>query len=317
MYVVKLSVPLRRDASILTFPNASLGLQELLSSAKSMLTNFEHWMDEFSAATPGRIHYSLLVKFLYDWDAYYNAFNTWKTKDSEKLTSNLIAHYMDYERLWNTVKNQANAETEWRPNIVFQQEEIRRKVRNLGSDAAIARLEDSLRQMREMMPTKKDDSELESDSVKGSINDQESGDWSKKENDLTVPPRQVAVSPTSLPSSSINLSPSSGDTDTSLSSSSMSDDAHGSNTSLQKLIQSFGEYGAGFSNEKLAHEIIIDPDFELKPLKRSELEERVRAMATKALLETAREDFERGQYDKWIPGLVKDIKQVRRPAACL
>src|SRR5947208_2980068 len=130
-----------------------------------MLANFERWIDEVSVTTPGRIHYSSLVKFLYDWDAYYNAFNTWKTKDSEKLASNLTAHYLDYEKLWNTVKNQANAETEWRPNIVFQQEEIRRKVRNLGGDAAMARLENALRQLREKMPKDNDESGVGNDTV--------------------------------------------------------------------------------------------------------------------------------------------------------
>ena len=94
----------------------------------------------------------------------------------------------------------------------------------------------------------------------------------------------------------------------------MSDNIHVASNNLQTIIQNFGDYGAGLSNEKLAHEIIIDPDFELKPQKRTELEERVRAMTTKALLDSAREDFEQGRYDKWIPSLMKDIKQVCKPS---
>ncbi|CAG8605865.1 7974_t:CDS:2 [Paraglomus brasilianum] len=266
---------------------------ELLSSAKSMLANFERWIDEVSVTTPGRIHYSSLVKFLYDWDAYYNAFNTWKTKDSEKLTSNLIAHYLDYEKLWNTVKNQANAETEWRPNIVFQQEEIRRKVRNLGGDAAMARLENALRQLRKKIPKDNDESGFGNDTVKRSVS-QESGDWSDKDDVLQSPSASPSLQGTG--SSTISSSP-------------VSNNIHEANNNLQTIIQSFGGYGAGLSNEKLAHEIIIDPDFELKPQKRTELEERVRAMTTKALLDSAREDFEQGRYDKWIPSLMKDIKQ--------
>src|SRR6266511_123590 len=99
-----------------------------------MLKSLERWMNSVVNDKHNKVHYNGLINFLFAWDTYYKDFNLWKTKDSEKLANNLIAHYMELEKLWNTVKDQANAETEWRMNIVHQQEEIRRKIRDLGGD---------------------------------------------------------------------------------------------------------------------------------------------------------------------------------------
>ncbi|CAG8812793.1 29744_t:CDS:2, partial [Racocetra persica] len=80
---------------------------------------------------------------------------------------------------------------------------------------------------------------------------------------------------------------------------------------LHHIIQSLGgsQVNLGLTNEQLAHEIIIDPDFELKPPKLSELEERVRAIATKAFFDSVKADLEQGQYERWVPELLSDVKQ--------
>src|SRR6266498_390261 len=135
-----------------------------------MLRELEHWFNEISNDEPNKIHVNHLLSFLSAWDTYYNDFDNWKSKDSEKLASNLVAHYMELEKLWNTVKTQANAETEWKMNIMHQQEEIRRKIRDLGGDEAISKLERSLRRLKEKLP-KKSDETIISDSVTGVNND--------------------------------------------------------------------------------------------------------------------------------------------------
>src|ERR1043166_7177409 len=137
-----------------------------------MLRELEKWFNEISNDEPNKIHVNHLLSFLSAWDTYYNDFNTWKSKDSEKLASNLIAHYMELEKLWNTVKTQADAETEWRMNIVHQQEEIRRKIRNLGGDEAISKLERVLRRLKERLPNESGDEIDTSDSVTGVNNGQ-------------------------------------------------------------------------------------------------------------------------------------------------
>src|SRR5207253_842042 len=61
------------------------------------------------------------------------------------------------------------------------------------------------------------------------------------------------------------------------------------NADLHRIMRSLGAHdGDDLTNEQLAHEIIIDPEFELQPPKRTELEERVKSMATKAFFDSAR-----------------------------
>ncbi|CAB5382069.1 unnamed protein product [Rhizophagus irregularis] len=289
--------------------------RKLFTSAKVMLRELEQWFNEFSNDEPNKIHINHLLSFLSAWDTYYKDFDNWKSKDSEELASNLIAHYAELEKLWNTVKTQANAETEWRMNIVQQQEVIRSKIRNLGGDEAISKLERSLRRLKEKLPNESGDETDTSDSVAGVNNEREAEEI--KEQESSTPPRQKFV-PSPLVTKVSNLTQNSSQSmpkSSSYFAFSPSTSPLGSpsepstNSDLHRIMQSLGHDGVGLTNEQLAHEIIIDPEFELQPPKRTELEERVRSMATKAFFDSARADFEKGKYDVWIPNLLSDIKQ--------
>ncbi|CAG8657283.1 16399_t:CDS:2 [Cetraspora pellucida] len=280
----------------------------LLNSSETMLKELEQWFTEIDNDNSNRISYNNLLSFLSAWDTYYKDFNTWKSKDSEKLANNLITHYMELEKLWNTVKNQANAETEWRMNIVEQQEEIRRKIRNLGGDEAMAKLERVLRRLKAKLPIVDGENVDITDSVTGAVNDQEND---HKEQDPDLPPRQSFVPQTLAADGSVELANPSPQSITSSTNTSTSHNQSAANANLYHIIQSLGgsQVNSGLTNEQLAHEIIIDPDFELKPPKISELEERVRNMATKAFFDSVRADFEQGRYERWVPELLSDVKQ--------
>jgi hypothetical protein len=284
-----------------------------------MLRELEQWFNEVSNDETNKIHINHLLSFLSAWDTYYNDFNTWKSKDSEKLASNLIAHYIELEKLWNTVKTQADAETEWRMNIVHQQEEVRRKLRNLGGDEAISKLERVLRRLKERLPNESGDEIDTSDSVTGANNGQET-EVAKEQELLSSPPRQkfvpsplvTKVSNNKLTQSSSKSSPATSYFAFSPSTSPPTSPSQSStNVDLHHIMKSLGAHvGDGLTNEQLAHEIIIDPEFELQPPKRNKLEDRVRSMATKAFFDSARAEFEKGKYDVWIPNLLSDVKQV-------
>lgn len=283
----------------------------LLNSSKTMLQELEQWFSEIDYVNSNKIFYNNLLNFLSAWDTYYKNFNTWKSKDSEKLASNLITHYMELEKLWNTVKNQANAETEWRMNIVEQQEEIRRKIRNLGGDEAIAKLERVLRRLKAKLPVNGGENVDVSDSVTGTVNDQTDDQIIVHiEQDSGSPPRQSFVPQTLATDASVELTNSNIQSTISSTNISSSHDQSTTNVNLHRIIQSLGgSHVNSSSNEQLAHEIIIDPNFELKPPKLSDLEDRVRAMATKAFFDSVRTDFKQGRYERWIPELLSDIKQ--------
>lgn len=69
-------------------------------------------------------------------------------------------------------------------------------------------------------------------------------------------------------------------------------------------------YGAALSNEQLARELARNPDFQLKPKKKSQLEEQISKIAKAAFFDRAREEFSKGIYTNFVPSLLQDIKSV-------
>jgi hypothetical protein len=65
-----------------------------------------------------------------------------------------------------------------------------------------------------------------------------------------------------------------------------------------------------WSNQKLAHELIMDPDFKMKRTDASTLEGQVAAMARKAFFDSVREQLSQEKYEEVVPNLIKDIKDV-------
>ena len=72
------------------------------------------------------------------------------------------------------------------------------------------------------------------------------------------------------------------------------------------------QFGSFLSNEQLAHELVRDPDFELKPNQnKSAMEIRITEIAKKAFFDKVRTEFQNGNYLEYSPGLLKDIKSVK------
>ncbi|KAI9345539.1 T-complex 11 [Obelidium mucronatum] len=62
------------------------------------------------------------------------------------------------------------------------------------------------------------------------------------------------------------------------------------------------------TNEKLAHELTLDPEFSLKKPALSDLEASVREMARKAFFDQVRQDFIKGNFGTHVPEFLNDIK---------
>lgn len=89
--------------------------------------------------------------------------------------------------------------------------------------------------------------------------------------------------------------------------------ANNSNANPQQLGQLLNGYvpSSGLTNEQLAHELIMDPEFKLKSYEPSnDLEKRVRMMAEKAFFDKIAEDIEQGTAQTSLPALIKDVKNV-------
>lgn len=69
------------------------------------------------------------------------------------------------------------------------------------------------------------------------------------------------------------------------------------------------EFGNIFSNERMAHEIILDPDYEIKkPAPSNTFESQIAEIAKKAFFDKIAEDIAKSDYN-WLPGMVEEIRK--------
>ncbi|KAI8387531.1 T-complex protein 11-domain-containing protein [Blakeslea trispora] len=78
---------------------------------------------------------------------------------------------------------------------------------------------------------------------------------------------------------------------------------------LGRLLDGFAQSDSGLTNEFLAHELIMDPEFKLQHHESSnELEKRVRLMAEKAFFDKLEQDIRQGKADSSLPSVIQDVK---------
>ncbi|KAJ3122862.1 hypothetical protein HK098_002438 [Nowakowskiella sp. JEL0407] len=306
------------------------------NSAKTSLEHFESWLRSISSPAS----YAMLRKFLTTWSSFIKSFNQWKAKDTEKLIDGMVAHWIDIERLWLSVMHQVDADTQWRPRIEKQQRAIVSKLQRFGK-AGMQKLREEQQKLRsEIASNEPEDSdsvmasEEDSDAIitdtEGSASDvlstspqkfparrpSRSDSVTLSSRDTSLSPHRVPGSPkrsTGSPSRSLTSSP------TRLaSSSSMPADATSRlktsvSTEFASLVstmaQESNESMAQLNNEQLAHELVLDPDFEMTKRKVSPVEERVREMAKRAFFDSIKDGFKTGKHTEYLPGLLQDIQK--------
>lgn len=90
-------------------------------------------------------------------------------------------------------------------------------------------------------------------------------------------------------------------------------DANHRSASGEQLGQLLNGYApeSGLTNEQLAHELIMDPEFKLlRQQPTNDLEKRVRAMAEKAFFDKIAQDIEDKTPELSLPSLIMDVKNV-------
>ena len=205
------------------------------------------------------------IDFVEHWHKYHIAFESWKKRDTEKLLDEMHKHFLELDRLWETVKDQVDAETVWRPKLRKQQSQIRQKALKIGGKAALSRFGAQDPAVMDLITTA---DESMSDSRPSSHESVTSSDLRDSNNHGT---------------------------------------SQGHKQTLKKVM---AEYGSILSNERIAHEIVVDPDYELKPDTKS-LEFQVKSVARKAFFDKIRQDYAAGDLS-WVEGVVSDIRAVSR-----
>lgn len=236
---------------------------ELKSMAEAILLEFD-----LLQSNPRRHLHSLSSRL----SAYLDAFNRWKSGDSEKIIQGLEDHFLQLEQLWLTVQSQVDAEIEWKPKIRNQQKSIRAKLGRLGGKQALNNLELRVKLIPGTTETLEVDERKRADSV----------------TKTKFPSASSPILPTSPHSFSPKPSP-------------MLIDEQ---SPVEKSLNGFGEL---LSNEQMAHELALDPDFELTPPTLSPLEKQVKEMATKAFFDSIRAHISNENFT-WVSGMVDSIR---------
>lgn len=260
------------------FPKETIQTEDspLIQLALDMLTSFESWLKN----TRSHRLYSLMRQFLEDYMSYHDAFEAWKHKDSMKVVDELISHWMDLERLWLSVVHQEDAPDQWAPRIQQQQKHIFTRIARFGP-SALEKLESVRQQEKDarlssMTQEERDTLDISDISLKGTFSPQ------VYRSAIHAHRRRDSVSPMGSPKSQKR-----------------------SSTPAMNLSQ----YGQAMSNEQLAHELIVNPDFSLKPTQKSALEEQVSEMAKKAFFDTVKQELEQGVYGNHVLNLISDMKK--------
>ncbi|KAJ3277222.1 hypothetical protein HK104_003544 [Borealophlyctis nickersoniae] len=267
-------------------PNIGPEEEALRESAVVMLVDFESWIDGFGTEKS----YTLSHRFIDSWTAFYAAFEAWKSQDSRKIVESMVAHWIELERLWLSVKEQVGAHIEFLPRIEEQQKEIAGRLQKFGPDA-LAKLEQARASLLDTASFGRESPEEPSRTTLST---------SPKRFPANRFQRKDSVAPTS-----IDITPA-GDSVRSTDDPKLPPTPSAEAPDVRKMVS--GYHDQQLSNEQLAHELVMDPDFQLKPAERSPLEEQVREMAKKAFFDSVRREFGEGKFE-YVVGLIADAKQ--------
>ncbi|KAF9929689.1 hypothetical protein FBU30_001319 [Linnemannia zychae] len=83
-----------------------------------------------------------LYNFDAAWTSYYNFFEAWKDKDSQRLLKALLDHAQQIETLWSTVQNDPTARAEWGLQIEKQRKDLREKARQIAGPDGVAKIDE-------------------------------------------------------------------------------------------------------------------------------------------------------------------------------
>ncbi|KAI9140487.1 hypothetical protein BKA69DRAFT_1015626, partial [Paraphysoderma sedebokerense] len=110
---------------------------ELVSAAKAMLEAY----DNFAATVPTGQFFNSFSDFVRTWVHYHHTFDAWKSRDTEKVVAGLIGHYIELERMWQNVKDEIHADSEWKPGLKHSQGLVRERLVKIAGDAGLKKLE--------------------------------------------------------------------------------------------------------------------------------------------------------------------------------
>ncbi|KAG0256939.1 hypothetical protein BG011_004236 [Mortierella polycephala] len=84
---------------------------------------------------------TLAQKFDMAWARYYELFEAWKSKDAQRLLRTLLEHARQLESLWQTIRTDATARSQWEPRIEERRRDLREKAGKLTGPEGVSQLD--------------------------------------------------------------------------------------------------------------------------------------------------------------------------------
>ncbi|KAJ1825957.1 hypothetical protein LPJ56_002424 [Coemansia sp. RSA 2599] len=265
------------------------------SSAMTMTKAFAQFKEAFIANDSS--WYRCQQTFAAGFKAFYFALDSWKRSDTRMMLVTMERHYLELDRLWQSVQRRTLGEGDenWRVGIQAQREQLLGKIHTLGGDSAV---DDLMQRQRELRQTYDDPQPSPTPSL--------------------IPPSQSAYSPTvgaQFPPAAAqsqqessdaesNGSADAGDPSVVLTKAIADRETH----SIDQVLGSFDLTAAStLQDAKLAHEIILDPELRLEPAPDNTLVGAVQKAVTRAFFEHIRQDIESGNSDY----IIRTLSQLR------
>ncbi|KAJ3417303.1 hypothetical protein HDV05_005759 [Chytridiales sp. JEL 0842] len=316
-------------------PTMAVEEEAVKEAAIALMDKFESWLESDKAP-------AVTEALVAAWVAYYNSFETWKDRDTMKIVDGLVNHWIDLEKLWLSVKEQIDAQDQWRPQIEQQQLTILNRLKRFGEKAMDRLKSERRRVMAEMEAAEDSDDAMET--VEGfskfsmeettpaegrSRNGKRASDPSddllstspKKYPTKFMQMKRDSISNSSRsgsPSPSRGLSPFRlGNSRSSSPVTKMEDvkpspevepRAQPASNNASNVSQLASAFGLPMSNEQLAHELTLDPEFSLKKPTLSPLEAQIRQVARKAFFDSVIESFNKGDFSH-VPEFIEDMRK--------
>jgi hypothetical protein len=227
----------------------SSGPQEddLKVTAGYVLTTFLKWT-ETSLVSHSRV-------FLDRYISFYQVFQNWTNSSSTEVVDMLVKNYMNLETLWISVLHLENSNDEWAPSIEENQRNTIKRLQSFGESAMTKLTTAQSITRNEIM--ERSDIEIFDETYSPlmyrarattNVNSVLTPDLESEAvpvQDSPVPVQNASEVPTPV----------------------------------------IAEFGAFLTNEQLAHELVIDPNYTLKPAEKSPLEIHITNIAKKAYID--------------------------------
>ena len=131
--------------------------QDLIDKAKELLQSFNQIIDK--APQPGYINLTTSLGELSEaYNSFQRAFAAWKTHDSSFLVSNMLAQYAELDAIWQTVKDDTDADVaaDYKEGIKQNQTLIIARLKRLaGPERAFKMIREAIRASRKARLKKK------------------------------------------------------------------------------------------------------------------------------------------------------------------